>query len=161
MTDSALDDDELVARALRMNWEHARHIEAQRLQLLAVHVAITLGLGYAAIYTGAPAVRVLAAELGFCLTLFCWGITHKLNSAFVFQIWQADRCARRLAVRDASRHDGFDGLHSLLGFPRKAPGPRFLNVRTMFHFIYFAFALNWVLLLAYAVFRLIVVEEGL
>lgn len=153
-------DDELIAQALKMNWEHARHIEAQRMAALAIYVLIALGVGYGAIFAGAPAVRCLAAELGLCVTLVFWGMTHKLNRAFRNQLLHAARGAQRLTGR--ALRPG-ESLIDFLAFPSKPGGGLFSQFRVglMFHFVYAAFTLNWTLLLAYSVLRLFFPEVAL
>jgi hypothetical protein len=147
--------DELVVQALKMNWDHARHIEAQRMGALAIYGVMTLGIGYAAIYAGAPAVRCLAAELGLVVTLVFWGMTQKLNRAFRNQLVHAARSAQHLSARLLRQGES---LFDLLAFPRRAArGPLGqISVGLMFHLVYAVFALNWALLLAYTVLRLIV-----
>src|ERR1700760_4418981 len=103
MTGDFVHDDNLVANALRLNWEQARHIESQRLQLIAVYLAMALGLGYASLQAGDHVIRLGATVFGLIVTLIAWAATHKLNGAFRTQILAADRCARRLVVQ---LHDG-------------------------------------------------------
>lgn len=168
MTDPYLHEDDLVTQALRLNWDHARHVEIQRLQLTAVYVAMAFGLGLAALHPGDPVIRIGAAVLGSCVTLICWGMTHKLNRAFVNLIEHADRCARRLGIREwdeRSEHEEFVALHAFLGFPRMARERvsivRRSNVRVMFHLLYGGFALTWLILLAYLIFRIFAPERPL
>ena len=152
--------DALIVEALKTNLAHARHVERQRLQGLAIYVAAALGLGYAAIYAATPAVRILASELGFCLTLAFWGLTYKLSTAFARQIAYAVRCSELLAI---DQHSGVRDLFDLIGFPRSASASRLRQVtaRLMFHLIYAAFALNWLLLMGYSLLRLAVPEAAL
>jgi hypothetical protein len=152
--------DDLVAQALKMNWDHARHLEAQRTHALAIYVLAALGIGYAALYAGAPAVRCLAAELGLILTLAFWGITYKLNREFRNQLIHAARSAQWLTGRVLQPGEN---LVDFLAFPHP-PGGRLLGqirVGLMLHLIYAALALNWTLLLAYTVLRLVVPEASL
>ena len=153
-------NDALIVQALKSNLAQARHIERQRLQAMAVYVAVTLGLGYGAIYAGAPAVRILASELGFCLTLSFWGLTYGLNAAFARQIAYAIRCSELLVI---DRHSGVRDLIDLIGFPQSTSASRLQQdtVCLMFHLIYAAFALNWLLLLGYSLLRLVVPEAAL
>ncbi len=152
--------DALIVQALKSNLAHARHVERQRLQALAIYVAIALGLGYASIYAVTPAVRILAAELGLCLTLAFWGMAFKLNAAFVRHIASAARCSELLVI---DGHPGVRDLFDLMGFPRRASASRLrqITVRLMIHLIYAAFALNWLFLLGYSVLRLFVPETVL
>lgn len=140
-----------------MNWDHARHVEVQRLQSTALYLVAALGLGFAAIQPGDPFVKIAASALGLSITLFFWAMTHKLNSAFTNQIWYADRCARRLGIASSDGHHELVAIYAFLGFPRKAPGPyafiRQINVRLMFHFLYCSFALGWLFLFAYLIVR--------
>lgn len=152
--------DALIVEALKSNLALARHVERQRLQVLAIYVAVTLGLGYGAIYAVTPAIRVLAAELGLCLALAFWGLTYKLNAAFARQIAYAARCSELLVI---DGHSGLHDLFDLIGFPRSAPASRLqqISARLMFHIIYAAFALNWFLLLGYSLLRLAIPEPSL
>jgi hypothetical protein len=152
--------DDLIARSLKMNWDHARHIEAQRMGALAIYVVMALGVGYGAVFAGVPAVRCLAAELGLCLTLLFWGMTLKLNRAFRNQLMHAARCAQRLTGR--ALRPG-ENLVDFIAFPIRPQGRLFGQIRVglMFHFIYAVFALNWILLLGYSVLRLIIPEVSL
>jgi hypothetical protein len=152
--------DDLVAQALKMNWDHARHIEAQRMRSLAIYVLAALGIGYAALYAGAPAVRCLATELGLILTLAFWGMTYKLNREFRNQLIHAARSAQRLT---GSVLPQGENLVDFLAFPYPPGGRLFDQIRVgvMFHLIYAAFALNWILLLAYTVLRLFIPEASL
>jgi hypothetical protein len=156
-------EDDLLIRALGMNWEHARHVENQRLQVLAVNVALGIALGYVAIYAGNLTLRVLASFLGFSSTLLFWGVTHKLNAAFSIQVLHAYRCARALAIQDNRSRDGFVGLDRYLGFPRKKRVAFIgvINVRTMFQLFYGVLTLSWLFLLGHTVLRLVVVETAL
>ena len=103
MSDPFIHDDNLVAAALRQNWDHARHVETQRLYLLAIYVAIAAALGYVAIHGGDPYLRLGATFLALCVTLIVWGIARKLGRAFANQVRHADRCARRLKSSTASK----------------------------------------------------------
>ena len=153
-------NNDLIVQALKSNLTHARHVEQQRLQALAIYVAMALGLGYAAIYAATPAVRILASELGLCLTLAFWGMAFKLNAAFTRQISHAARCAELLAIDvQPDVRDLFD----LIGFPRSASASPLgqITVRLMFHMIYAAFVLNWLLLLGYSVLRVVLPEASL
>jgi hypothetical protein len=145
--------DDLIVPVLQMNWEHARHIEVQRMAALAVYVVAALGIAYGAIFAAAPAVRCLLAELGICLTLVFWGMTHKLNRAFRNQLLHAARSAQRLT--DRALRPG-ESLVDLLAFPRRPDRGLLGRIRVgpMLHLLYAAFALNWCLLLAYSVLRL-------
>jgi hypothetical protein len=152
--------DDLVLQALKMNWDHARHIETQRMGALAIYMVMALGIGYGAIFAGAPAVRCLASELGLVTTLLFWGMTRKLNRAFRNQLIHAARGAQHLGDR-VLRKD--ESLFDFLAFPTKPARGLLEQVRVglMFHFIYAVFALNWVMLLGYSVLRLIVAEVSL
>ena len=160
MVSSLPPNEALIVQALKSNLAHARHIERQRLHALAVYVAITLGLGYAAIYSGTPTVRILTGELGLCLTLAFWGMAFKLNRAFTRQIAHAVRCAELLAI---DGHPNVRDLFDLIGFPANVFIPLLgpVTARLMFHLIYGVFALNWFLLLGYSLLRLVVPEEAL
>jgi hypothetical protein len=152
--------DEIIVHALKFNLTHARHVERQLLQGLAIYVAIALGLGYAAIYATTPAVRILASELGFCLTLAFWGMAFKLSAAFARQISHAARCAELLVI---DMHSSERDLFDLIGFPRSASASPLgkITVRLMIHLIYAVFALNWLLFLGYSVLRLAIPEASL
>jgi hypothetical protein len=154
-------DDDLIAQSLKMNWEHARHVEAQRMGALAIHVVMALGLGYAAIFAEPSAVRWLASELGFCATLVFWGITHKQNRAFRNQLVHAARAAQRVTTGGTLRPG--ESLIDFLAFPGRPSRELFGQIRVgmMFHFIYATFALNWALLLGYMGLRLFIPEVAL
>jgi hypothetical protein len=152
--------DDLIVRSLQMNWDHARHIEAQRMGALATYVVMALGLGYAAIFAEPGAVRWLASELGLCATLVFWGVTHKLNRAFRNQLMHAARGAQRLTA--GALRPG-ESLIDFLAFPSRPSRGVFGQIRVglMFHFIYAVFALNWALLLGYMALRLFMPEVAL
>jgi hypothetical protein len=155
MSDQFVHDDNLVSTALRLNWDHARHIENQRLKLLAIYTAIGVALGFASIHPGDPWVRVGATLFALCITLIIWGISHKLGRAFANQVAHADRCARRLAIQPLDGSNEYIELHGYLGFPRKPPrwAGHLLTVRLMFDVLYGTVAAIWILLLAYLLFR--------
>jgi hypothetical protein len=159
MSDAFIHDDNLVTRAFRLNWERARHIEAQRVQLMAVYTAIAIAIGYVGIHPGDPLVRFGALVLGFCMTLIAWAMTNQLNSDLVNQLAHADRCARRLVVQTVDGRNEFIALHGFIGFPRK-PAVLFglvnVDIRLMFNVFYAAIALAWLLQLGYLVFRMLV-----
>ena len=157
MSDQFVHDDNIVAGALRLNWDHARHVEKQRLHLLAIYVAIAAALGFVALHPGDPILRVGAALVALCLTLIVWAITYKLNNAFANQIWHADRCARRLAIQSLDGNNEYIALHGYVGFPRKPPAIAgvLLTVRLMFNVLYGTFAGTWTVLLGYLIFRLV------
>jgi hypothetical protein len=162
MSDLYLHEENLVLQALRQNWDHARHVESQRLQSTFLYVATAFGLGFVALHPGDMVLRLGATLLGLSVTLIFWAIIHKLNGAFVVQIWYADRCARHLGIRPPDGKNDLIALHAYLGFPRKAGGQfavlRRINVRLMYNALYGAFALSWLFLLGYLVFRIIVAE---
>ena len=62
---------------------------------------------------------------------------------------------------------GFDSYHvrdlfDLIGFPRNLLGPLHqVTARLMFHVIYVAFAINWLLLLGYSLLRLFIPDANL
>src|SRR5882724_10269654 len=114
MTGDFVHDDNLIANALRLNWEHARHIENQRLQLAAIYLAMAFGLGFVALQPGDPFIRLGAVLLGLAITLIVWAMTHKLNSAFRIQIWLADRCAKQLVVQLPDSQDRYTALHGFI-----------------------------------------------
>ena len=152
-------EDQLVAQALRMNWEHARHVEVQRFQVTATYVAIAFGLGYVSIQPGDMIVRTGASVLGVCVTLVFWGMAHKLNSAFINQIRFADLCARQLGIQDPDDGGRYIALHGYLGFPRKAPGRfgfvRRVNVHRMFNWLFALLLMGWLALAGYLLFRFV------
>jgi hypothetical protein len=156
MSDPFIHDDTLVAAALRQNWDHARHVERQRLYLLAIYVAMAAALGSVSVHGGDPYLRVGATFLALCATLIAWGISHKLGQAFANQVWHADRCARRLAIQslDGGSNE-YIALHGYIGFPRKpvtiAGLPQ--TVRLLFDLLYGTFTVAWAILLAYMAFR--------
>ena len=154
MSDAFVHDDNLVASALRQNWEHARHIEGQRIQFMAVYVAIGFGLGFVATHPGDPFVRIGAALLAFCITLIVWAITYKLGLAFANQIRHADRCARRLAIQTLDGNNEYIALHDYIGFPRKPPAVAgvLLTVRQMFSLFYATCTLAWAVFAGYLMF---------
>jgi hypothetical protein len=157
MSGDFVHDDNLVANALRLNWEHARHIESQRLQLAAIYLAMAFGLGFVALQPGDHVIRLGAVLFGLVVTLIVWAMTHKLNSAFRVQIWLADRCAKRLVVQLPDGHNEYTALHGFIGFPRRTPGSgimRRINVRLMFNALYATFTLGWVVLFGYLAWRM-------
>jgi len=158
MSDPFVHDDDLVVAALRQNWDHARHIESQRLWLLAIYVAIAAALGFVAVHPGDPFLRVGATFLALCVTAIVWGVTFKLGLAFANQVWHADRCARRLAIQSLDEENRYIALHGYLGFPRKPPSiaGMLLTVRLMFNVFYGTVAAAWVILLGYLIFRYLV-----
>jgi hypothetical protein len=155
MSDPFVHDDDLVAGALRLNWDHARHLERQRLSLLAIYVALAVALGFVSVHPGDPFLRVGAAFLALCLTPIVWGITRKLGDAFANQVRHADRCARRLAIQSLDDQNQYIALHGYLGFPRKPPtfAGMLLTVRLMFNLFYGTAAIAWLILFGYLAFR--------
>ena len=158
MSDPFIHDDNLVAAALRQNWDHARHVETQRLYLLAIYVAVAAALGYVAVHGGDPYLRLGATFLALSATVIVWGITHKLGQAFANQVRHADRCARRLAIQSLDGNNEYIALHGYIGFPRKPAGLAGLSftVRLMFDAFYGTVAVAWVTLLGYLAFRFFV-----
>lgn len=156
MTDPYHYDDQFLVQALRMNWEHARHIETQRLYCLAVYVTTAAGLAFGALTSGDYYVKLGASVCGLMLTFPFWGLTHKFNNAIRIQISRADDCARRLILQTADKR-GPIPLHAFLGFPRKLRPPfSMINVRRMFEVVYGTCATGWLLFCCYLVFRLVV-----
>lgn len=155
MSDQFVHDDNLVATALRQNWDHARHVERQRLSVLAIYTALAVALGFVGVHPGDPFLRVGSAFLALCLTLILWGITRKLGQAFANQVWHADRCARRLAIQSLDEQNQYIALHGYLGFPRKPPSiaGMLLTVRLMFNVFYGTAAVAWLMLLGYLAYR--------
>jgi hypothetical protein len=159
MSDTFIHDDNLVTRAFRLNWERARHIEGQRIQLMAIYVAIAVAVGYVGIYAGDPLIRLGAVLLGVCMTLIGWAMTDQLNNDLINQLAHADRCARRLVVQTVDGRNEFIALHGFVGFPRKPPvlfGRVHIDMRLMFNVFYATIALAWLLQLGYLVFRMLV-----
>jgi hypothetical protein len=158
MSEPFVHDDNLVAAALRQNWDHARHVETQRLYLLAIYVAIAAALGSVAVHGGDPYLRLGTTILALCTTLIMWGIANKLGQAFANQVRHADRCARRLVVQSLDGNNEYIALHGYIGFPRKpASFARLsLTVRLMFDAFYGTVAVAWLTLLGYLAFRFLV-----
>jgi hypothetical protein len=158
MSDPFVHDDNLVAAARRLNWDHARHVETQRLLRLAVYSAISVALGFVSIHPGDPFLRLGAPVLGLCITPIVWAITHKLGLAFANQIRLADRCANRLAIQALDGTNEYIPLHGYVGFPRKPPqfAGKLLTVRLMFDVFYGTLAAGWLILLGYLMFHLLV-----
>jgi hypothetical protein len=161
MSDPYFHDDRVIVQLLRMNWEHARYVETQRLHLTVVYAALAAGVAYEALYSGDPVVKIAAAVFGLAVTLIFWGMIRKLSSEFVNQIAHADRCARQLMVQVEGGR-GPIPIHAFLGFPRKAIRPfavlGALNVRLMFRVLFATFTLAWMFLLGYRIFRIFVPE---
>lgn len=156
MSDTFVHDDNLVASALRLNWDRARHIESQRIQFMAIYAGIAVALGFAAIHPGDLLVRLGAVFLAFCVTVIVWWMTVELNKDFVNQLWHADRCARRLAVQAHDGRNEFIALHGYVGFPRKPSAPFGLvriDMQLMLNVFYGTAALAWLVLLGYQMFR--------
>ncbi|MBI4204908.1 MAG: hypothetical protein HY527_07760 [Betaproteobacteria bacterium] len=144
-------DDNLISDALKLNWDHARHVETLRLRLTAVYILAVLGAGLAALESDAALIQRIAAILGLLISLFCWAMTHKWNAEFVNQIQCADRCARRLRVTSTSDQNSSEELHSYIGFPKPDPLlPKTINVRRMFNWFYITFIAVWVVVVLYA-----------
>jgi hypothetical protein len=161
MSDPYFHDDRLLVQVLRMNWEHARYVETQRLYLTVVYAALAAGIAYEALYSGDPVVKIAASAFGLATTLIFWGMIRKLSSEFVNQIAHADRCARQLMVQVEGGR-GPIPLHAFLGFPRKAIRPfavlGAINVGLMFRVLFGTFTLAWVFLLGYRIFRIFALE---
>ena len=155
MSDPFVHDDDLVVAALRQNWDHARHVEQQRLSVLAIYVALAVALGFVSVHPGDPYLRLGATFVALCQTLIVWGITRKLGQAFANQVWHADRCARHLAIQSLDEQNQYIALHGYLGFPRKPPGIAgvLLTVRLMFNVLYGTAAVAWLILFVYLAFR--------
>ena len=157
MSDEYIHDDNLVVAALRLNWDHARHVEMQRLYLLAIYAVFSAALGYLALHGGDPFLRVGAILIALCVTAIIWSMTHKLGRAFATQVWHADRCARRLVIQPLDGSNEYVALHGYIGFPRKPPALAgvLLTVRLMFDLLYGTLAGAWVILFGYLLFRFV------
>jgi hypothetical protein len=159
MSDAFIYDDNLVTTAFRLNWDRARHIEIQRIRLLAVYVAIAIAVGFVGIHPGDPFVRLGALVLGFCVTVIISTMTNQLSNDLVNQLAHADRCARRLVVQTVDGRNEFIALHGFVGFPRKPFvlfGLVHFDMRLTFNVFYATIALAWLLQLGYLVFRMLV-----
>ena len=146
-------NDEILASALKLNWDHARHIETLRLRLTTVYIIAILGAGLAALKGEVELIKQVAAVLGLLISIFCWAMTHKWNAEFVNQIQSADRCARKLRLEDGDEGEVSVGeeVHSYIGFPKPAPFlSRLINVRRMFHLFYVVFIGAWVFVSLYS-----------
>ena len=147
-------DRELLLEVMQMNWQHARHIETQRIALNLAYVgAMGASIAYALGKETKPIPMLIIAAAALFLTLLCWGMTRKWNLAFQNQIIKADKCAKLLLVGISP--DGetqLTKLHSFVGFPVTDPRFPWLNVRRMFAALYIGSALTWVALLGYVLF---------
>ena len=147
-------DDDLMLDALKLNWEHARHLEGQRLQMTVVYIA-TLGAGVTLVADQQGATRALASSAGLLLTMFCWGMIDKWNLEVVNQIRTADKCARWLKVASQTTPGDTDELHAYIGFPvrRKRRLLAKLNVRLMFTLLFIVSTVIWLVLLVSCCFE--------
>jgi hypothetical protein len=145
-------EDNLIVEALKIDWDHARHVETQRLSLATVYILAVLGAGFAALSSDIFWVRILGSFLGLFISIFCWAMTHKWNAEFVNQIQSADKCAKRLKVNSESSQ-GKEVLHSYIGFPKPDPLlPKAINVRRMFDWFYRVFIIVWLLIIFNVIF---------
>ena len=150
-------DKDMILEALKLNWDHARHVENQRARLAAIYLAV-VGAGVAAAVkiplVGRQRFWALVAGLLFCL--ICWCMTYKWNLEFGSLIDKAEKCAKTLQVT------GSDGerakLYSYIGFPTQLTDSppqekhsllKYVTVRRMFHLFYFLSAVIWLVLLYY------------
>ncbi|NQU06843.1 MAG: hypothetical protein HQ568_12170 [Calditrichaeota bacterium] len=136
-------EDNLIVEALKLNWEHARHIEAQRLRLFTAYILIMFGVGLTLLKGDLEFLRYISPILGISITLFCWIMTRKWNKEFVNQIKKADICAKKLNICSDDNSDS--NLHNYIGFPIKRVGlDKLLNVRHSFTLIYLLFFIIWI-----------------
>ena len=146
-----MEREQLIIEALKLNWEHARHIEAQRIRLTTIYIVATLGAGMAALKSEIYWIRCIASILGFVISIFCWAMTHKWNSEFVNQIKSADKCARELKI---TFEENDKELHEYIGFPQPDPFmPKIINVRRMFHWFYITFIILWLIILILTILK--------
>ena len=144
----------LILEALKLNWEHARHVEKQRNTLALAYAGAMLAAGAVALEKDNLPINIGASIAGVFVTLLCWGMTHKWNLAFATQIQKADLCAKALTIVK-SGGVGVSALllHSFIGFPRRDPNLRWLNIRLLFDILYGVTSLFWILFLAFKVYR--------
>jgi hypothetical protein len=140
-------DDDLIVEALKIDWDHARHVEVQRLRLVTVYIIVVFGTGLAAMKSNIPWIQGLASILGLLVSVFCWAMTHKWNAEFVNQIKSAERCARRLKVTSLVSPEEIEELYSYIGFPKPDPFlPKIINVRRIFSWFYVVFTIVWLII---------------
>jgi hypothetical protein len=140
-------DDDLIVEALKIDWDHARHVETQRLRLVTVYIIAVLGAGLAAMKSDMPWIQGLASIVGLLISAFCWAMTHKWNAEFVNQIKSAELCARRLKVTSLASPEETEELFSYIGFPKPDPFlPKVINVRRMFNWFYAVFIVVWLII---------------
>ena len=140
--------DLLLLEALKLNWEHARHVEKQRNTLVIAYAGAMLAAGAVALSRDAQIPREAACLAGFLITVLCWGMTYKWNLAFDNQIRKADLCARSLSLLETSLAGSqLHILHSYIGFPIRDKRLPTLNVKLMFNFLYGLATIAWLLVL--------------
>lgn len=139
----------LLIEALKLNWEHARHVEAQRIRLTTMYIVAVLGVGLAALKSEILWIQLMASILGLVTSIFCWAMTHKWNVEFVNQIKSADKCARELKILIGRNSGSYKVLHEYIGFPKPTSIlPKVINVRCMFNLFYISFILVWLIICA-------------
>ncbi|MCX5874823.1 MAG: hypothetical protein NT087_00720, partial [Deltaproteobacteria bacterium] len=139
------DVKELLVEALKLNWQHARHIEIQRIALNLAYIGLMAAFAAFVLDKDLkPVSTLIVIHVAVFLTFLCWGMTSKWNLAFQKQIQKADACARTLQM--SGNQNNILSLHEFVGFPAPDKSLTRLTVRGMFSILHWGIFSIWIII---------------